>query len=204
MNGVLLGAGRLPSLLSCVAADPPRAEPRRSQALRHLRQPAASAGDPEPDTQCDGSGPCAVRTGDGRERGGTRRGGGSRWMTIGPGIPPEILPRIFEPFFTTKARRDGPRSGGGPSDRRGARRVGHLHLASRQGTTFRIWLPAATTRGGARPLPSAPARPGGARRRAANVGAERFPPPARAASARITPAGLSSRISSACAPARIG
>ena len=72
------------------------------------------------------------------------------WIVIeiadtGTGIPPEILARIWEPFFTTKAVGKG--TGLGLSTVRGLV-AGHqgfieLRTAVGQGTTFRLFLPAA-------------------------------------------------------------
>ena len=64
----------------------------------------------------------------------------------GPGIPPEVLPKIFQPYFTTK----GPRQGTGLGlnivqrlikEGQGALHV-HTHLG--EGTTFTVYLPAAS------------------------------------------------------------
>ncbi len=64
---------------------------------------------------------------------------------LGPGIPPEVLPRIFEPFFTTK--QSGSEHGTGlglttvysiaQQDRLGL----DVETASGQGTSFRVLLP---------------------------------------------------------------
>ncbi len=65
----------------------------------------------------------------------------------GTGIPPELLKRIWEPFFTTKA--PGAGTGLGLSTVRGIVQ-GHqgfidVGSAAGQGTTFRIYLPAAAS-----------------------------------------------------------
>jgi two-component system sensor kinase len=68
----------------------------------------------------------------------------------GPGIPPDVLPRIFDPFFTTKP--EGKGTGLGLSL---ARQIvdahgGTMHVDTREGegTTMRVWLPAAPETGG--------------------------------------------------------
>ncbi|WP_129048876.1 ATP-binding protein [Oleiharenicola lentus] len=63
----------------------------------------------------------------------------------GKGIPPEVLPRIFDPYFSTKSKAGN--SGLGLATVRSIIRKhnGHIEVESQvgQGTTFRIWLPAA-------------------------------------------------------------
>ncbi len=63
----------------------------------------------------------------------------------GKGIPAEVLPRIFDPYFSTK--RQSGSSGLGLATVRSIVRKhnGHIAVESRigQGTTFRLWLPAA-------------------------------------------------------------
>ncbi|MFZ5496727.1 MAG: ATP-binding protein [Verrucomicrobiota bacterium] len=63
----------------------------------------------------------------------------------GKGIPAEALPRIFDPYFSTKVRAGN--SGLGLATVRSIVRKhnGHIEVESRvgQGTTFRVWLPAA-------------------------------------------------------------
>jgi signal transduction histidine kinase len=88
-----------------------------------------------------------------RERGGTihiaaARAGGEVEIAIsddGPGIPSDVIPRIFDPFFTTKDVGEG--SGLGLSIVHGIvdRHGGRIDVKSRvgEGTTFRVFLPAA-------------------------------------------------------------
>ena len=63
----------------------------------------------------------------------------------GKGIPADVLPRIFDPYFSTKGRTG--HSGLGLATVRSVIRKhnGHIEVESRvgQGSTFRIWLPAA-------------------------------------------------------------
>lgn len=68
-------------------------------------------------------------------------------MTIsdtGEGISPEHLARIFDPYFTTKQRGSG--LGLATVYSIIKKHLGHIEVSSSrgQGTTFRIWLPAAT------------------------------------------------------------
>ena len=74
--------------------------------------------------------------------------GGYLRLTItdtGKGIPPENLTRIFDPYFSTKAQAGN--SGLGLATVRSIikKHNGHIEVESRlgQGTTFRIWVPAA-------------------------------------------------------------
>ncbi len=81
------------------------------------------------------------------------------------GIPPEILPRIFDPFFTTKPPGRG--TGLGLSICHGI--VGSLggqitvHSEAKEGTTFRVSLPAATPEAAEPAPPSDRAAPPGLR-----------------------------------------
>ncbi|MDQ5977362.1 MAG: two-component system, cell cycle sensor histidine kinase and response regulator CckA [Verrucomicrobiota bacterium] len=63
----------------------------------------------------------------------------------GPGIPADVLPRIFDPYFSTKSQAGS--SGLGLATVRSIvkKHNGHIEVESRlgQGTTFRLWLPAA-------------------------------------------------------------
>jgi CheY-like chemotaxis protein len=61
----------------------------------------------------------------------------------GPGIPPEDLQRIFDPYFTTKKHGSG--LGLATVHSIVKKHLGHVSVESvmGQGTTFRIWLPAA-------------------------------------------------------------
>jgi signal transduction histidine kinase/ActR/RegA family two-component response regulator len=75
----------------------------------------------------------------------------------GKGIPPEVLPRIFDPYFSTKSGTGS--SGLGLATVRSIVRKhnGHIAVESKvgQGTTFRLWLPAARA-GSAPTLESGP------------------------------------------------
>jgi CheY-like chemotaxis protein len=64
----------------------------------------------------------------------------------GAGIPPEILPRIFEPFFTTKPVGQGTGLGLSTTARIVSQHGGFVNVKSEppRGTTFEIYLPAAT------------------------------------------------------------
>jgi signal transduction histidine kinase len=64
----------------------------------------------------------------------------------GRGISAEALPLVGQPFFTTRA--EGTGLGLATARRFVEQHGGHLELASRpgEGTTIRIWLPAATVR----------------------------------------------------------
>ncbi|HTL68105.1 MAG TPA: ATP-binding protein [Lacunisphaera sp.] len=81
----------------------------------------------------------------------------------GAGIAPENLPRIFDPYFSTKTKNNGL----GLATVRSIvkKHRGHIEVESRvgQGTTFRLWLPAATTLGSAAADPEKPASNGPAR-----------------------------------------
>ncbi|HVT73535.1 MAG TPA: ATP-binding protein [Lacunisphaera sp.] len=81
----------------------------------------------------------------------------------GAGIAPEILPRIFDPYFSTKSKNHGL----GLATVRSIvkKHKGHVEVESRlgQGTTFRLWLPAAQSVGTAAAGPEAPASNGPAR-----------------------------------------
>ena len=67
-----------------------------------------------------------------------------RIQDTGPGMPEEVQQRLFEPFFTTKESGTG--LGlcivAGIMTRHGGRLV--LESSNGQGTTFAIWIPAAT------------------------------------------------------------
>ena len=71
-----------------------------------------------------------------------------RWLRIrvsdaGRGIPPDVLPRIFEPYFTT--RKEGTGLGLATTHSIVKRHGGHIDVASSSaGTTFTVYLPAAT------------------------------------------------------------
>jgi signal transduction histidine kinase len=64
----------------------------------------------------------------------------------GPGIPPETLPKIFQPYFTTKGPRQGTGLGLNIVQRLIKEARGALHVRSvpGQGTTFTVYLRAAT------------------------------------------------------------
>jgi two-component system, sensor histidine kinase and response regulator len=64
----------------------------------------------------------------------------------GPGIPPEVLPKIFQPYFTTKSARQGTGLGLNIVQRLIKEAKGALRVQTRlgEGTTFTIYLPAAT------------------------------------------------------------
>jgi CheY-like chemotaxis protein/two-component sensor histidine kinase len=70
----------------------------------------------------------------------------------GKGIPPEHLARIFEPFFTTKERGSG--LGLATVQAVIEKHGGHVAVESTvgQGTTFRVWLPAAREAPVAKPV----------------------------------------------------
>jgi signal transduction histidine kinase len=92
----------------------------------------------------------------------TDQGGGTRGVAIevvdtGGGIPEHILPSVCEPFFTT--RPEGTGLGLAIAKRYVEQNGGQLTLASRpgDGTTVRIWVPAA---GAATPGQEAPAPAG--------------------------------------------
>ncbi len=76
----------------------------------------------------------------------------------GVGIPPESLPRIFEPYFTTKKQGSG--LGLATVYSIIKKHGGHIEAASSlgQGSTFSIWLPAATAPVASVSAPSAPAQ----------------------------------------------
>ena len=63
---------------------------------------------------------------------------------MGPGIPPEILPKIFEPYFTTKGARQGTGLGLNIVQRLIKEAKGALHVRTHvgEGTTFTVYLPA--------------------------------------------------------------
>jgi PAS domain S-box-containing protein len=62
----------------------------------------------------------------------------------GPGIPPEILPHVFDPFFTTKPAGQGTGLGLAITRRVAEDHRGRIDIESGpQGTTVRLWLPAA-------------------------------------------------------------
>jgi len=63
----------------------------------------------------------------------------------GPGIPPDVLVRIFDPFFTTKQQGSG--LGLATAYSIVKRHEGHVFVESTlgKGTSFSIYLPAATT-----------------------------------------------------------
>lgn len=64
----------------------------------------------------------------------------------GPGIPAEVLPKVFQPYFTTKSARQGTGLGLSIVQRLVKAANGALHLKTRvgQGTTFTVYLPAAS------------------------------------------------------------
>jgi signal transduction histidine kinase len=67
----------------------------------------------------------------------------------GPGIPPEMLPKIFQPYFTTKGPRQGTGLGLNIVHRLIKESHGALHVHTQlgEGTTFTVYLPAATLGG---------------------------------------------------------
>jgi len=69
----------------------------------------------------------------------------------GPGIPAAIRDRIFEPFFTTKPAGEGSGLGLDIVRKIVERHGGRIDFSSETGvgTTFRVWLPLAGTKGGA-------------------------------------------------------
>lgn len=71
----------------------------------------------------------------------------------GSGISPELLPRIFEPYFTTKKQGSG--LGLATVYSIVKKHQGHVEVTSvpHQGTTFHIWLPAASMPAGANGAP---------------------------------------------------
>ncbi len=75
----------------------------------------------------------------------------------GKGIPADVLPRIFDPYFSTKSKAGN--SGLGLATVRSIvkKHNGHIEVESQvgQGTTFRIWLPAANHDMTPAPAPSA-------------------------------------------------
>jgi signal transduction histidine kinase len=64
----------------------------------------------------------------------------------GPGIPAEVLPKIFDPYFTTKGPRQGTGLGLNIVQRLIKEGHGalHVHTKAGEGTTFTIYLPAAS------------------------------------------------------------
>lgn len=64
----------------------------------------------------------------------------------GPGIPPEVLPKIFQPYFTTKDPRQGTGLGLNIVQRLLREGGGALHVRTESGvgTTFTLYLPAAS------------------------------------------------------------
>jgi signal transduction histidine kinase len=64
----------------------------------------------------------------------------------GPGVPEEILPKIFQPYFTTKGPRQGTGLGLSIVQRLVKEAKGAMHMQTQlgQGTTFTLYLPAAT------------------------------------------------------------
>jgi two-component system sensor histidine kinase PilS (NtrC family) len=95
----------------------------------------------------DEDGAVEIRLRPGRERSGSRRPGGSEWVSCvevqdtGCGIPPEELGTMFEPFFSTK--RGGTGLGLAIASRIVERHGGVLEAESTpgSGTTMRLWIP---------------------------------------------------------------
>src|SRR5690606_7844693 len=85
----------------------------------------------------------------GRAVSSTGRSDSIEWVVLtfyndGPPIPPEVLPRIFQPFFTTKAEDEGTGLGLAICQRIVREHGGEMDVESgSDGTTFRIFLPAA-------------------------------------------------------------
>ena len=77
----------------------------------------------------------------------------------GPGIPPKDLQRIFDPYFTTKKQGSG--LGLATVHSIVKKHLGHISAESvlGQGTTFRIWLPAAADVPDSVNAPAATGRP---------------------------------------------